>query len=235
MFRDARKEPALTSRFDDQAIDGLALPIYVFYAYTIGMNRNAQLEDLMLRHGLRRRDVAELLGKPLNSAGGYSNSTVDRWLSGANQVPDMALELLELKLAGREGRPDRWQRLIRQPLSYQDQRELEADLAPVMEQIERGEMPRTPRSLRPLALQRAGYWLELIAQLGGPRFKPQRDRLLTEAARLRERLHERTEAAPLRAGDRVDHETMDDLARKWRLTKGADIRRFRQLALTGRV
>jgi transcriptional regulator with XRE-family HTH domain len=40
----------------------------------------------MLRYGLRRRDVAELLGKPLNSAGGYSNSTIDRWLSGANQV-----------------------------------------------------------------------------------------------------------------------------------------------------
>lgn len=199
------------------------------------MDRTAQLEDLMLRYGLRRRDVAELLGKPLNSAGGYSNSTIDRWLSGANQVPDMALELLELKLAGREGRPDPWQRLIRQPLAYRDQRELEADLRAVLEQIKRGELPRTPKSSRSLVLQRAGYLLELIAHLGGPRFKSQRERLLEEADRLRERLTDHLESAPLRAGERVRSETMDDLACKWGLTKGADIRRFRQLALTGRV
>ncbi|QOC24038.1 hypothetical protein IC757_08030 [Wenzhouxiangella sp. AB-CW3] len=199
------------------------------------MKNTAQLEDLMLRYGLRRRDVAELLGKPLNSAGGYSNSTVDRWLSGRNQIPDMALELLEMKLADREGRPDPWQRLIRQTLEYRDQRELEADLASVLESIAGGELPRTPKSSRPLALQRAGYLLELIAQLGGPRFKPQRDQLLNEAARLQERLNERTEPGPLRSGDEVRGETMDDLARKWKLTKGADIRRFRQLALTGHV
>lgn len=199
------------------------------------MDRTARLEDLMIRYGLRRRDVAELLGKPLNSAGGYSNSTVDRWLSGANQIPAMALELLELKLVGREGRPDPWQRLIRQPVAYRDQRELEADLAPVMERIGRGEIPRTGRASQPLVLQRAGYLLELIAHLGGPRFQPHRKYLLEEARRLRERLGEHTQSEPFRASERVNGETMDDLARKWGLTRGADIRRFRQLALSGHV
>lgn len=199
------------------------------------MKRAAQLEDLMLRYALRRRDVAELLGKSLNSAGGYSNSTVDRWLSGENQVPEMALELLAMKLGSRAERPDPWQRLVRQPVAYRDQRELEADLSQVLERIVRGEIPRTGRASRPLVLQRAGYLLELIAQLGGPRFQPQRKKLLQEAERLRARLAERNEPAPLRASDRGTGDTMDDLARKWRLTRGADIRRFRQLALTGHV
>ena len=189
----------------------------------------------MLRHGLRRRDVAKLLGKPLNAAGGYSNSTVDQWLSGVHQAPGHVLELLELKLAGRQQRPDSWQRLIRQPLPYADQRELERDLARVLEQVAGGELPRTGRVSKALALQRAGYWLELIAQLGGPRFKPHRASLLTEANRLRKRLDNRTQAEPLRAGDPVNSETQDDLARKWSLTRGTDIQRFRQLALTGHV
>lgn len=197
------------------------------------MDRAAQLEDLMLRYGLRRRDVAELLGKPLNSAGGYSNSTVDRWLSGANQVPDMALELLAFKLVGREGRPDPWQRLIRQPVAYRDQRELETDLAVVLARIARGDIPSTGRTSRPVALQRAGYLLELIAQLGGPRFQPQREKLLEEAARLCARLGDRGQSIPLRANEGVSGRTMDDLARKWGLSRGADIRRFRQLALSG--
>jgi hypothetical protein len=199
------------------------------------MDSTAHLEDLMLRYALRRRDVAQLLGKPLNSAGGYSNSTVDRWLSGTNRVPEMALELIELKLAGRSERPDPWQRLIRQPIPYRDQRELEADLTLVLERIAQGEMPRTGPASRPLTLQRAGYLLELIAHLGGPRYKPQRERLLEVAARLHERLNRRTRTEPLRAGERVQGPTMDDLARKWGLSRGADIRRFRQLALTGQV
>ncbi len=199
------------------------------------MNRNAQLEDLMIRHALRRQDVARLLGKPLNSAGGYSNSTVDRWLSGANQVPEMALELLAMKLEGREEQPDPWQRLIRQPVAYRDQRALETDLAAVLARIERGELPRTGLASRPVVLQRAGYLLELIAQLGGPRFQSQRKKLLEEAARLRARLGQRRQPATLRANEFVSGETMDDLARKWGLTRGADIRRFRQLALSGHV
>lgn len=199
------------------------------------MDRTARLEDLMLRYALRRRDVAQLLGKPLNAAGGYSNSTVDSWLSGTNRVPEMALELIDLKLAGKEEHPDPWQRLIRQPVPYRDQRELEADLAAVLQQLERGQLPRTGRTPGSIVLQRAGYWLELVAHLGGPRYKPQRERLLEEAAQLHKRLNGRIETEPLRVGERVEGQTMDDLARKWGLTRGADIRRFRQLALTGRV
>jgi hypothetical protein len=59
--------------------------------------------------------------------------------------------------------------------------------------------------------------------------------LLAEAGLLCERLKGQLEAQPLRAGDRVRGETLDDLARKWGLTRGADIQRFRQLAVTGHV
>lgn len=199
------------------------------------MDNTARLKELLLHHALRRRDVARLLGKPLNAAGGYSNSTVDRWLSGNHQVPDHVLELLELKLAGVPQQPDRWQRLIRQARPYVDQRELEIDLVEVLDQIAGGETPDSERIFKASALQRAGYWLELIAQLGGPRFKPHRTRLLGEAERLRKRLGQRARAASLRAGERVQAETRDDLARKWHLTRGADIQRFRQLAQAGHV
>jgi hypothetical protein len=199
------------------------------------MNNSSRLEDLMLRYALRRRDIARLLGKPLNSAGGYSNSTVDRWLSGANKMPGHVLELLELKLSGQPQNPDHWQRLIRQPVPYADQRELELDLAPILEQVAHGEIPRTGRAFKDATLQRAGYWLELIAQLGGPRFKPHRTRLLLEANRLQKRLDPDAHAVPLRMGEQEKTENQDDLARKWHLSLGADIQRFRQLALTGHV
>ncbi len=199
------------------------------------MDNNARLEDLMLRYALRRRDIARLLGKPLNAAGGYSNSTVDRWLSGTHQAPDHVLELLALKLARRQPAPSHWQRLIRQPLPYVDQRDLERDLAPVLDRIARGDLPRTGRVFKDSALRRAGYWLELIAQLGGPRFAPHRTRLLAEARRLGERLGNQSMPEPLRVGELVHTETRDDLARKWKLTRGADIQRFRQLAYTGHV
>lgn len=199
------------------------------------MDTNAELEDLMLRYALRRRDVAELLGKPLNSAGGYSNSTVDRWLSGKTRIPGFALELLELKLAGRAEQLDPWQRLIRQPVPYADQRDMESDLKAVLTGLEQGELPRVGRGSKSVALKRAGYWLELIAQLGGPRFKPWRKPLLDEARRIRERVDQGGSAEPLRAGDRCPRKTMDDLAIKWGLARGADIRRFRQLARTGTV
>ena len=172
------------------------------------MDNYVQLEDLMLRCALRRRDVAALLRKPLNSAGGYSNSTVDRWLSGKNAIPELALELLELKLADRAEQLDPWQRLIRQPVPYADQRAMEADLKAVLVGLEHGELPSVGRGSKPVALRRAGYWLELIAQLGGPRFKP----------------------CDTRPG-----KTLDDLAVKWGLAPGADISRFRQLAHSGTV
>ncbi len=102
--------------------------------------------------------MAELLGKPLNSAASYSNSTVDRWLSGRGPIPGFALELLELKLADRDEQPHCWQRLIRQPVPYSDQRELEADLKDVLAALERGKLPRIGRGRNLIALRRAGYW-----------------------------------------------------------------------------
>lgn len=197
------------------------------------MDRCKPLQDLMLRYGLRRRDVAGLLGKPLNAAGGYSNSTVDRWLAGDPPVPAPMLELLRLKLAGKPERPDPWQRLIRQPLPYPDLREMERDLAQVMAELDQGKMPKTPRTAHPETLRRAGYLLELIAHFGGARFAPVRDRLLREAEAIRGRIRESPPMEPFRHGEAHREPGMDDLAHKWWLSRGADLRRFRQLATTG--
>lgn len=211
------------------------IEIHVSNAYIPGMDTNARLEHLMLCHGLRRRDVARLLDKPLNSAGGYSNSTVDRWLSGKNRMPGPVLELLELKL-GEKGNPvDPWQRLIRQPLPYADEREMERDLARVMDRVARGDVPRSGRLKKSLPLRRAGYWLELMGHLGGPRLEGQRAALLAEAHRLHRRINPPESIEPLRAGDSRPRETRDDIARDWGLAPGADIARFRQLARTGHI
>ena len=211
------------------------IEIYALDAYIKSMDANHRLEDLMLRHALGRRDLAQLLGKPLNSAGGYSNSTIDRWLSRDNPVPVMVIELLELKLAGRTEQPDPWQRLIRQPVPYADQRELERDLVRVMARVESGDIPRTGRLKQSLALRRAGYWMDMMAHLGGLRLKPQREALLAESRRLREKVGTPSSAEPVKAGDRRPRKTLDDLARKWGLAPGADVARFRQLARTGHV
>ena len=140
-----------------------------------------------------------------------------------------------MKLAGRVEKLDPWQRLIRQPVPYADQREMEADLKAVLTGLEYGELPRTGRVGKPVALKRAGYWLELIAQLGGPRFRPWRRTLLEEARSIRKRVGEAGPAEPLLAGDHRPGKTMDDLAIKWGLAPGADISRFRQLAQAGTV
>jgi len=60
------------------------------------MNNRELLIDMMSRHRLDRREVAELLK--------VNRDTVDRWLlSGESarreHIPDMAIELLALKLA----------------------------------------------------------------------------------------------------------------------------------------
>lgn len=187
----------------------------------------------MLRHGLRRRDVAKLLGKPLNAGGGYSNSTVDRWLSGGNRMPQPLLELLELKLGEAETEVDPWQRLIRQSIPYADERDMERDLAQVIKRVERGDIPRNGRMKKKLPLRRAGYWLELMGHLGGARLRNQRPALLVEARRLRDRVGSPESIEPLRTGDSRPSETRDDLARSWGLAPGADIARFRQLVRTG--
>ena len=59
------------------------------------MNNRDQLIDLMRSHGLERREVASLLR--------VSIDTVQRWLlplesRHREEVPDMAIELLGLKL-----------------------------------------------------------------------------------------------------------------------------------------
>jgi len=189
----------------------------------------------MLHHGLKRRDVARLLGKTLNAGGGYSNSTIDSWLSGRNRMPEPMLELLELKLGGSADQSEAWQRLIQQPLPYTDQREMERDLARVLEQAAHGDLPRLGRLKKPLPLRRAGYLLELMGHLGGPRHEGQRRELLSQARRLRDRVGVPASIEPLRAGDTRTRETEDDLAREWGLAPGADIARFRQLARTGHV
>jgi hypothetical protein len=84
-------------------------------------------------------------------------------------------------------------------------------------------------------LRRAGYLLELMGHLGGPRLEGQRKALLAQARLLRDRVGEPVSIQPLRAGDPRKRETQDDLARDWGLAPGADIARFRQLARTGQV
>lgn len=145
------------------------------------------------------------------------------------------LERLELKRVDEPVWLDRWERLIGQPIPYTDQRALEQDLGVILEQIAAGNIPPVGKLTNQTALRRAGYWLEIIAHLGGPRFQPHRARLLAEAGRLYERIDSGGPAEPLRAGEEVKSHTLDDLARKWHLTRGADLQRFRQLAQTGSV
>ena len=68
------------------------------------MNNRQRLIDLMSEHGLDRRDVAELVR--------VKRDTVDHWLLTSEskyreEIPDMAIELLELKLAARGEAPDK--------------------------------------------------------------------------------------------------------------------------------
>ncbi len=63
------------------------------------MNNRETLITLMLENELERREIAELLS--------VQRDTVDRWLispeSSRNlEIPDMAVELLDFKLAARK-------------------------------------------------------------------------------------------------------------------------------------
>jgi transcriptional regulator with XRE-family HTH domain len=193
------------------------------------------LRSLMLRHGLSRRDVARLLGKPLNSARGQSNSTVDSWLSGKTPMPPLAQELLKLKLRGRKPTQDPWQRLLTQPLPYASQRELETDLAEVLKDIRQGQLPDLRKFRAQPALRRAGYLFELTSHFGGPVYERQRTRLQARAQQLRARLTQTPAPVSFRADDKPRECLMDDLAARWKLAAGTDVRRFRQLARTGHV
>jgi hypothetical protein len=62
------------------------------------MNNRDRLIDFMADYKLERRDIAELVL--------VDRDTVDRWLlppssNRRNDIPDMAIELLSLKLAAR--------------------------------------------------------------------------------------------------------------------------------------
>ena len=62
------------------------------------MNNRERLMDLMVKHGLERREIAELVR--------IKRETVDHWLASheskySEEMPDMAIELLELKLKDR--------------------------------------------------------------------------------------------------------------------------------------
>lgn len=199
------------------------------------MSMKRPLQALMLRYGLSRRDAAKLLGKPLNSAGGYSNSTVDSWLSGKNRVPKAVLELLRLKLKGRKSATSAWPRLLHQPLPYASQRELEADLAGALNELKQGQLPDLGRVRAQAPLRRAGYLFELTSHFGGPAYQGLRDQMLERAQLLRQRLPQTPVVVTFRAGDQPRDFLMDDLARRWGLSAGTDVRRFRQLAQTGHV
>jgi transposase len=62
------------------------------------MNNREKLMDLIVAHGLERREIADLVR--------VKRDTVDRWLAPhqskhSEEMPDMAIELLELKLKQR--------------------------------------------------------------------------------------------------------------------------------------
>ena len=59
------------------------------------MNNREKLIDLMIEHNLERRELAQMLK--------VKSETVDHWLlpndiRNHEEIPDMAIELLELKL-----------------------------------------------------------------------------------------------------------------------------------------
>ena len=67
------------------------------------MNNRDRLIDILSATGLERQELAELVR--------VKRDQVDRWLlpgesSSHEEVPDMAIELLELKLAGKLSETD---------------------------------------------------------------------------------------------------------------------------------
>ncbi len=197
----------------------------------------AALHQFMLAHRLRRKDVALLLDKPLNSAKGRSNSTVDSWLSGTNPVPRTAMELLRLKVGKKARALTPWQGLAYQHEAYPTQREFERDLSKALDQLRGDRLPQFGRVRSKDAVKRLGYLLELTAMQGGNGFEKARPRLLQKARKWREQLAQESQNQPtaFRAGAATPRALFDDLAARWGLASGTDLRRFRQLARTGHV
>ncbi len=195
------------------------------------------LHQLMLDRGLRRRDVASLLDKPLNSAKGQSNSTVDSWLSGANPVPQNALELLRLKAKKKARKVNPWTSLAYQYGLYPTQREFEQDLSKALEQLKGERLPQFGHVRSEQARRRLGYLVELVAMQGGSAFEKSRPKLLEKARKWRQKLPQapQNQRAPFRVAGGKPQVLFDDLADRWGLAAGTDLRRFRQLARTGHV
>jgi hypothetical protein len=140
-----------------------------------------------------------------------------------------------LKLRSRKPVNNAWQRLLRQPLPYASQRELEGDLAAALNELKQGRLPDLGRVRAHAPLRRAGYLLELTSHFGGPTYAGLREQMLERARQLRQRLPQMPVVVTFRAGDQPRSFLMDDLARHWGLAAGTDVRRFRQLARTGHV
>lgn len=62
------------------------------------MTTNAKLRAIMSERKLTNRQVAELLGLPVNPKR-HQSSTVMHWTMGTRNMPGPMLELLKLKLA----------------------------------------------------------------------------------------------------------------------------------------
>jgi hypothetical protein len=125
--------------------------------------------------------------------------------------------------------------LLRQPLPYASQRELDTDLADALKELKQGQLPDLGRIRAQTPLRRAGYLFELAAHFGGPAYETLREQMLERARQLRRRLSQTPAGVTFRAGDRPRDVLMDDLARRWGLAAGTDVRRFRQLARSGHV
>jgi hypothetical protein len=61
-------------------------------------DRIAALRSIMVKHDLKRGDVARMLG--LTPRPGGSHGTVDGWLSGVRGMPAAKLELIWMKAPG---------------------------------------------------------------------------------------------------------------------------------------
>lgn len=61
------------------------------------MTTNAQLRAMMQERGLTNKDVAGLLGLPVDPKR-HASRTVQNWTAGRHPMPGPMLELLKLKL-----------------------------------------------------------------------------------------------------------------------------------------
>lgn len=68
------------------------------------MTTNAKLRQLMQEHGLKNREIAELIGLPVDPKR-YQSATVSSWVSGARNMPGPMLKLLLIQMKNRPATP----------------------------------------------------------------------------------------------------------------------------------